>query len=105
MAMYAQRNLGERKQPWGVVACRASALALAILLGCAALATSAEVPPALLFGKHCSGCHTYGKGVKVGPDLKGVTARRSRPWLHDFIHSSQGVVRSNDPVAVQVYRE
>jgi cytochrome c2 len=26
----------------------------------------------------CSGCHTYGKGEKVGPDLKGVADRCSR---------------------------
>ena len=33
----------------------------------------------LPFTTRCTACHTFGKGVKVGPDLKGVTERRQRP--------------------------
>jgi mono/diheme cytochrome c family protein len=45
-----------------------------------------------------------GKGEVVGPDLKGVTARHDRAWLHHFIHSSQSVIRSGDPVATSLFQ-
>jgi hypothetical protein len=34
--------------------------------------------PAVLFLKKCSSSHTSGNGDRVGPDLRGVTDRRSR---------------------------
>ena len=57
-----------------------------------------------IFNQRCSACHTFGKGVKVGPDLKGVNARRQRPWLLTFVRSSQRVIASGDPVAVELFR-
>jgi mono/diheme cytochrome c family protein len=62
------------------------------------------VDPKKIFNQRCSACHTFGKGVKVGPDLKGVTARRQRPWLLKFVRSSQRVIAGGDPVAVELYR-
>jgi nitrate reductase gamma subunit len=50
-------------------------------------------------------CHTFGKGVKVGPDLKGVTERRQRPWLVKFIRSSQTVIGSGDPIATGLFEQ
>ena len=64
---------------------------------------SADSPPALLFSRQCSSCHTIGKGDLVGPDLKGVTSRRDRPWLLRFIRSSQAVVQSGDPTASRLF--
>ena len=58
-----------------------------------------------IFEKRCTGCHTFGKGVKVGPDLKGVTERRSRPWLLKFIRSSSSVIQSGDPTAVALFNQ
>src|SRR5436309_11066166 len=58
-----------------------------------------------IFNQRCTACHTYGKGVKVGPDLKGVTERRRRPWLLKFIRSSQGVIQAGDPVAKGLFQE
>jgi mono/diheme cytochrome c family protein len=58
-----------------------------------------------IFATRCSGCHTYGKGVRVGPDLKGVTSRRSHAWLLRFIRSSQSVIQSGDPTAVTLFRQ
>jgi mono/diheme cytochrome c family protein len=52
-----------------------------------------------IFNQRCTSCHTFGKGVKVGPDLKGVTERRTRPWLLRFIRSSQGMIKEGDTVA------
>ena len=57
-----------------------------------------------VFNQRCTACHTFGKGVKVGPDLKGVTVRRQRPWLLKFIRSSQRVIASGDPVANDLFR-
>jgi cytochrome c2 len=56
------------------------------------------------FLSRCTACHTYGHGVKVGPDLKGVTERRARPWLLRFIRSSQATIKSGDPVANELYK-
>jgi cytochrome c2 len=57
-----------------------------------------------IFNQRCTACHTFGKGVKVGPDLKGVTARRQRPWLLKFVRSSQQVIAAGDPVANELFR-
>ena len=56
-----------------------------------------------IFSKRCTGCHTFGKGPKVGPDLKGVTERRDRPWLLSFIRSSSTMIRSGDRKAVTLF--
>jgi mono/diheme cytochrome c family protein len=58
-----------------------------------------------LFKTKCSSCHTFGKGERIGPDLKGVTERRSREWLIAWIRSSETVIRSGDPTAVALFRE
>ena len=57
-----------------------------------------------IFNQRCTACHTFGKGVKVGPDLKGVTARRQRPWLLKFVRSSQKVIAGGDPIATELFR-
>jgi cytochrome c2 len=69
------------------------------------LAASEVSEAAAIFGKRCSGCHTYGKGIRVGPDLKGVTDRHTRSWLLLFIRSSQSVIRAGDPKAVALFRQ
>jgi mono/diheme cytochrome c family protein len=69
-------------------------------------ARAAEVVEAKkIFNQRCTACHNYGKGVKVGPDLKGVTTRRERPWLLKFIRSSQTVIKWGDPVAQQLFAQ
>lgn len=60
---------------------------------------------AATFQGRCTACHTYGKGVKVGPDLKGVTDRRDRRWLVQFIHGSSTMIASGDPTAVALFSE
>ena len=61
--------------------------------------------PSFLFLTRCSGCHTYGQGVRVSTDLKGVTERRSRSWLIDWIRSSEKLISTGDPVATALFRE
>lgn len=60
---------------------------------------------ASIFGKRCTACHTYGKGIKVGPDLKGVNERRKHDWLLKFIHSSSSVIASGDPIATSLFAQ
>jgi len=61
--------------------------------------------PAAVFVKKCTGCHTYGKGERVGPDLKGVTDRRPRAWLMSWIQSSQRMVAGGDPTAKMLFEK
>ncbi|MEW6001383.1 MAG: cytochrome c, partial [Nitrospirota bacterium] len=53
----------------------------------------------------CLPCHTIGGGKNVGPDLKGVTERREREWLINFILSPQKMIRSGDPIASSLVKE
>ncbi len=55
-----------------------------------------------IFQTTCTGCHTIGGGTLVGPDLKGVTARRTKEWLTNWISGPDKVVASQDPTAVQL---
>jgi mono/diheme cytochrome c family protein len=57
------------------------------------------------FTQRCTACHTFGKGVKVCADLKGVTGRRTRAWLVPFIRSSQTVIASGDPTATALFQQ
>ena len=61
--------------------------------------------PATIFGTKCSSCHTYGKGEKVGPDLKGVTDRRSHTWLATWIRSSERAIKSGDRAAMTLFKK
>lgn len=55
-----------------------------------------------LFLKACAACHTIGKGVRVGPDLKGVTARRERAWLYRFMTAPEVMRAQQDPIALEL---
>src|SRR5262245_57479885 len=88
---------------------RALLLSLLSIASLASLAGPARAGDAgeakKIFNQRCTACHTYGKGVKVGPDLKGVTSRRQRPWLLKFVRSSQTVIQGGDPVATALFAE
>lgn len=62
-----------------------------------------SVEAASTFNKRCTACHTFGKGIKVGPDLKDVNQRRRREWLLHFIHESSKVIKSGDPTATTLF--
>ena len=57
------------------------------------------------FKEVCAACHTIGGGVRVGPDLAGVTERRDEAWLIAFIKDSGAVIKSGDPVATKLFKE
>jgi cytochrome c2 len=75
------------------------------LIALVARPVHAGVNPASLFAKKCTSCHTYGQGDKVGPDLKGVTNRRSRAWLTAWIRSSERTIQSGDPTAIALFQK
>ena len=57
-------------------------------------------PGQALFVKTCSSCHTIGQGDLVGPDLQGVTSRRDRAWLSQFLQAPNVMRAKKDPIAV-----
>lgn len=58
-----------------------------------------------IFAKTCSSCHTVGGGRSVGPDLSGVTGRRSREWLVRMITRPGEMLDSGDPEAAKLLAE
>ena len=66
---------------------------------CAEGASADTAEAKKIFTTRCMACHTFGKGVKVGPDLKGVNERRQRDWLLKFVRTSSAVIASGDSTA------
>ena len=58
-----------------------------------------------IFQEKCTACHTIGKGALVGPDLKGVTARRPREWLEQWIAAPDAMLAKKDPVATELLHQ
>lgn len=58
-----------------------------------------------IFEQKCKACHTIGAGKLVGPDLQGVTARRDRQWLVEFISGPDKMFAAKDPTALQLLAE
>ena len=57
-----------------------------------------------IFNANCSACHRLDQKL-IGPALRGVTDRREVQWAKDFIHNSQKMIASGDPVAVALFAE
>ena len=70
-------------------------------------AAQAQAPSAgaVLFEKRCYSCHNIGSGDKKGPDLKGVTDRRTKEWLHEFIETPAAINRKGDPAATELFKK
>jgi mono/diheme cytochrome c family protein len=58
-----------------------------------------------LFKTTCAACHTIGGGRLVGPDLLGITEKKSQKWLIPFIKSSTSVIKSGDADANAIFKE
>lgn len=81
------------------------AMALVLVAVTATISRAEAATGAENFAAICAACHTVGGGKRVGPDLQGVTERRTEEWLLKFIKSSQSMVKSGDPVAVALFEE
>lgn len=53
----------------------------------------------------CAACHTIGKGLLVGPDLKGSHNKHQEKWLIKWIKSSQTMVNEGDKKAVELFNQ
>ncbi|HXI24051.1 MAG TPA: c-type cytochrome, partial [Pyrinomonadaceae bacterium] len=81
-------------------------LTAGLLVLCVASITSYSQSAAegqALFGGKCYSCHNIGSGDKTGPDLKGVSNRRTKEWLHEYINSPASMNAKGDPAAKQLF--
>ncbi len=44
----------------------------------------------------CTSCHTIGKGKLIGPDLAGVTKRRTRDWLKKWLKDPPSMLATDE---------
>ena len=58
-----------------------------------------------IFASQCAACHTIGHGVKIGPDLLGVTKVRERGWLERFITEPDKMLAEKDPIATALFKQ
>ena len=81
-----------------------SIVALAMIAGMWAPAV-ANAAGEQIFQEKCTACHTIGKGPLVGPDLKGVIAKRPRAWLEQWIAAPDAMLAKKDPIATELLRQ
>lgn len=87
-------------------ACRLFTLVSCCLLLWPFLADDATAQtPEDFYRQNCLSCHTIGGGRLAGPDLKGVSERREREWLVEFILNPSAMINSGDPYARQILDE
>ena len=72
-------------------------------------ATSTPTEPDAVAGKlafesKCLACHAVGEGKKLGPDLAGVTKRRSEAWLARWLKEPEKMLQT-DPDAMAMLKE
>lgn len=61
----------------------------------------AEAGKKLFSSKGCTACHTFGKKMS-GPDLAGVTMRRTAEWMENQILQPERMVKE-DPIAHDLF--
>ena len=71
---------------------------LVMLLSTAAIAGTAEKGKKLFTERSCMSCHAVGSegSAKTGPNLAGVTQRRSKAWLSKWLQNPDTM--RTDPV-------
>ncbi len=47
------------------------------------------------FTKVCATCHTIGGGDKKGPDLAGLSKRRTVKWIVKFVNYPEGMINGD----------
>jgi nitrite reductase (NO-forming) len=58
----------------------------------------------LAFESKCFACHSMGEGRKLGPDIAGVTKRRTDAWLARWLKEPERMLQS-DPDAQAMLKE
>lgn len=58
----------------------------------------------LNFESKCLACHSIGGGKKIGPDLAGVTKKRTNDWLFSWLKNPEEMLKV-DPVAKELLKE
>ncbi len=84
-----------------------SLLLLALLLTFSVTAFAQEGDVAAgekLFKSNCAACHKLDKKA-VGPALRGVAEKYDTDWLHNWIKDSQGLIKSGDSKAIQLFED
>jgi protein SCO1/2 len=59
-------------------------------------------PGQTMYKKICAPCHTIGVGDRIGPDLRGISARRDRAWLTSFIRNPHRMRAQKDTLALEL---
>ena len=72
-------------------------------------ASATPSDPASIAGKQafeskCLACHSIGQGKKLGPDLAGVTKRRTEAWLTRWLKEPEKMLQT-DPDAQAMLKE
>ena len=57
------------------------------------------------FNQKCAACHTVGGGDGAGPDLAGVTTRRTNEWLTRWIAEPDVMLEEGDPIATELLQQ
>ena len=65
----------------------------------------AAVAGKLSFESKCLACHSIGQGRKLGPDLAGVTKRRSEAWLTRWLKAPEKLLAGGDREAQAMLKE
>jgi len=58
-----------------------------------------------LFVTRCAACHTIGRGVRIGPDLQGITRVRDHDWLVRFIEKPDQMLADKDSLATELFKK
>ena len=107
MGVISRSKLATRLAGEGLIALGLAIFLIAITayLSEAAPLVQSAAEGATIFQQKCTACHTIGGGVLVGPDLKGVTTRRSQDWLTRWISAPDKMLAAKDPTAVQLFQQ
>ncbi len=54
--------------------------------------------------KACPGCHAVGDGAAIGPDLKGITERRTFEWFTAMVTNPDSMLQA-DSIARELFAE
>jgi len=58
-----------------------------------------------LFKTNCTQCHSIGKGIVIGPDLKDVQKRRPEDWIIKWVHNSQAMIKGGDTYGIELFNK